>query len=84
MYVKWHFDRIESLSINMMSWICVVQVVREVWTRYAQSHCSLAKFLIHQVTGTGIMTTIMTHLVCTIRAKAVTNVKTLVMTQLSL
>ena len=68
----------------MMSWICVVEVVRKEWTRYTQSHCSLAKFLIYQVTETGIMTTIMTHLVCTIRAKAVTNVMTLVMTQLSL
>ena len=84
MYVKWQFDVIESLSINMMSWICVRQVVREEWTRYAQSHCSLAKFLIHQLPETGIMTTIMTHLVCTFRAKVVTNVMTLVMTQLSL
>ena len=84
MYVKWQFDGIESLSINMMSWICIVQVVREEWTRYPLSHCSLAKFLIHQVTESGIMTTIMTHLVCTIRAKVVTHVMTLVMTQLSL
>ena len=84
MYVKWQFDGIESLSINMMSWICVVQVVREEWTRYAQSHCSLAMFLIHQATETGIITTIMTHLVYTIRTKAVTNVMTLVMTELSL